>query len=60
MEDKLLDQGELQEYLGMSRFTIWKLQKKDDFPKPIKILTKKKWKRSEIDEYLEKTREKKE
>jgi predicted DNA-binding transcriptional regulator AlpA len=57
MEDKLLDQKELGEYLGMSKVTIWKLQKDSNFPKPVIILTKKKWKRSEIDLYLEGTRE---
>ena len=57
MNDKLLDQKELAEYLGMSKVTVWKLQKEKDFPRPIVILTKKKWKRSEIDEYLERTRE---
>jgi predicted DNA-binding transcriptional regulator AlpA len=58
MEEKLLDQNQLCEYLEVSKFTVWKLQKEKDFPKPVMILSKKKWKRSEIDEYLEKTREK--
>jgi predicted DNA-binding transcriptional regulator AlpA len=45
--------------LGINRVTLWRLQKEDEkFPKPIIILSQKKWKKSEIDEYLEKTREK--
>ncbi len=55
---ELLDQKELGEFLGVSKFIIWQLQKKEDFPKPVKIMSKKKWKKSEIEEYLEKTREK--
>jgi predicted DNA-binding transcriptional regulator AlpA len=57
MEDKLLDQGQLCKYLEVSKFTVWKLQKEKDFPKPVMILSKKKWRKSEIDAYLEKTRE---
>jgi predicted DNA-binding transcriptional regulator AlpA len=56
-EKELLTINELAEHLGVHRCTITKLQKKTDFPKPIMILTQKKWKRSEIDAYLEKTRE---
>jgi predicted DNA-binding transcriptional regulator AlpA len=58
MEDKLLGQQELWEYLGITRAGLYKLQKTDEsFPKPVKVLSLKKWRKSEIDEYLEKTRE---
>jgi excisionase family DNA binding protein len=57
-QKELLTITELAEHLGVHRCTITKLQKNKDFPKPVMILTQKKWKRSEIDAYLEKTREK--
>jgi predicted DNA-binding transcriptional regulator AlpA len=57
MEKEILNIKELCEYLSVTRTTIWRLENEDpNFPKPIKILTQKKWRRSEIDEYLEGTR----
>ena len=58
VEKELLTQNEVAMILGIRRETFWRLQKEESFPKPIMILSQKKWKRSEIDEYLEKTREK--
>lgn len=59
VEKELLTQNEVATILGIRRETFWRLQKEDsNFPKPVMILTQKKWKRSEIDAYLEKTREK--
>jgi predicted DNA-binding transcriptional regulator AlpA len=57
VEKELLTQNEVATIMGIRRETLWRLQKDPNFPKPIMILTQKKWKRSEIDEYLEKTRE---
>ena len=59
VEKELLTQNEITTMLGINRVTLWRLQKEDkNFPKPMIILSQKKWKKSEIDEYLEKTREK--
>jgi predicted DNA-binding transcriptional regulator AlpA len=55
---EILNSKELCQYLSMTRTTLWRLEKEDlNFPKPVMILSQKKWKRSEIDEYLEKTRD---
>ena len=56
MEDKLFDISELIKYLHISRAGFYNLQKKDDFPKPVLVIEKKLWKKSEIDSYLEGTR----
>jgi predicted DNA-binding transcriptional regulator AlpA len=56
MEDKLLDISELSEYLHISRAGFYNLKKKKGFPKPVLVLEKKLWKKSEIDEYLDSTR----
>ena len=58
MNKEILNIKEVCEYLSITRTTLWRLEKEESFPKPIMILSQKKWKRSEIDEYLEKTREK--
>jgi predicted DNA-binding transcriptional regulator AlpA len=56
-DNKLLGQREVWEYLGITRAGLYKLQKTDkNFPKPMIVLSLKKWKRSEIDAYLEGTR----
>jgi predicted DNA-binding transcriptional regulator AlpA len=56
VEKELLTQNEVSVILGINRTTLWKLQKEDAaFPKPIMILTQKKWKRTEIDAYLNRT-----
>lgn len=56
MEDKLFNISELIKYLHISRAGFYNLIKKEEFPKPVLVLEKKLWKKSEIDEYLEKTR----
>ena len=57
--DKYLSIKELCEYLGITRTTFCLMRKTNpDFPKPIKIMASGKWKKSEIDSYLEGTREK--
>jgi predicted DNA-binding transcriptional regulator AlpA len=58
MNKEILNSNEVCEYLSITRTTLWRLEKEPNFPQPVKILSQKKWKRSEIDEYLEKTREK--
>jgi predicted DNA-binding transcriptional regulator AlpA len=56
-DNKLLGQREVWEYLGITRAGFYKLRKTTkDFPKPVKVLSLDKWKRGEIDEYLEQTR----
>jgi predicted DNA-binding transcriptional regulator AlpA len=57
MEDRLFDISELIKYLHISRAGFYNLLKKDNFPKPLLVIEKKLWKKSEIDEYLERTRE---
>jgi predicted DNA-binding transcriptional regulator AlpA len=58
-DNKLLGQQEVWEYLGITRAGLYKLRKTaKDFPKPVKVLSLDKWRKSEIDEYLERTREK--
>lgn len=57
MDKEILSIKEVCEYLSITRTTLWKLEKDEKFPKPVMILSQKKWKRSEIEEYLNKTRE---
>jgi len=50
---------EVMKILGIGRSTLWLwLKNKNDFPKPFKAGRKLRWKLSEIEAYLEKTREK--
>jgi predicted DNA-binding transcriptional regulator AlpA len=60
VEKELLTQNEVSTILGIRRETFYRLQKDPNFPKPIMILSQKKWRKSEIDMYLEGTREKRE
>jgi excisionase family DNA binding protein len=56
MEEKLLSINELCEYLGISRVKLWQLRQDNNFPKPINLGTQQKWKKSEIEAYIESTR----
>jgi excisionase family DNA binding protein len=56
MNRELLTIKELCEYMRISKVTLFRLRKEENFPKPVLSYKKQLWKRSEIDEYLEKTR----
>jgi len=49
---------EVMKILGVGRSTLWLwLKTKDNFPKPFRAGRKLRWKRSEIEAYLETTRQ---
>lgn len=54
--DEYLSPKEVAARLGTSCCGLGKLQKKDDFPKPVMMKSKKKWKRKDIESYIEGTR----
>jgi predicted DNA-binding transcriptional regulator AlpA len=59
MNAELLTIKEVCEYMRISTVTFFRLRKKEEnFPRPVLSNKKKLWKKSEIDEYLERTREK--
>ena len=53
---ELLSIKELAVYLGVNRCLVTKLQKQENFPKPALIMSKKKWKKSDIEAYIESTK----
>ncbi|MDR0580917.1 MAG: helix-turn-helix domain-containing protein [Holosporaceae bacterium] len=54
--DELVTSKEVCEFLKISKVTLWSLEKKEIFPRAILIGKKKRWKRSEIEAYLESAR----
>lgn len=55
MEDRMLRDSEVAEFFAVTRQTIWNWARKSDgFPQPVKIGGTARWKKSEIETYLEK------
>jgi predicted DNA-binding transcriptional regulator AlpA len=57
MDRELLTMKELCEYMRISKVTLFRLRKEESFPKPVLSHKKQLWKRTEIDSYLERTRD---
>lgn len=52
-KDRVINQGELAEFLGVTRVTVWKLEKSGDIPKRKKIPgTRGGWLLSDIIEWI--------
>lgn len=50
--DALLRQRDLMEIMQISRSTLWRVQQRDDFPKPVTLLGCKRWRREELEAWL--------
>ena len=59
-DDALLDIAKVCKYLNLSRSTFHRIRKVGNFPSPYLIGEKQLWRKSDIDAYLEKTRERNE
>lgn len=53
-EDRLLSQDMVLERVGLSRTTVWRLLKADDFPKPVRPTAGRKiaWSARQIDRWI--------
>ena len=51
--EALMRQRDLMEFMNISRATLWRMQRHDDFPKPVILMGCKRWRREEIDLWLE-------
>lgn len=49
----LLRQRDLMEFMSISRATLWRIQKHKDFPKPVIIMGCKRWRREDVEAWLE-------
>tara|TARA_Y100001937_G_scaffold57477_1_gene78798 strand:- start:421 stop:612 length:192 start_codon:yes stop_codon:yes gene_type:complete len=58
-EDKYMNTVELRNYMSVSKATLWRIVKTDDrMPKSYKVGERGvRWKKSEIDQWLEQTRD---
>jgi len=53
----LLRQRDLMEFMNISRATLWRIQRHKDFPKPVIILGCKRWRREDVEIWLEAKKE---
>ncbi len=53
----LLRQRDLMEFMNISRATLWRIQRHKNFPKPVILLGCKRWRREEIEAWLEEKKE---
>lgn len=49
----LLRQRDLMEFMNISRATLWRIQRHKDFPKPVILLGCKRWRRADVETWLE-------
>lgn len=45
------------EFMNISRATLWRIQRHKDFPKPVIILGCKRWRREDVETWLEAKKE---
>ena len=59
VKDRYMNTVELREYMSVSKATLWRIVKTDDqMPKSYKVGERGvRWKKSEIDQWLEQTRD---
>ena len=59
VKDRYMNTVELREYMSVSKATLWRIVKTDDrMPKSYKVGERVvRWKKSEIDQWLEQTRD---
>lgn len=51
--DALLKLRDLMEIMKISRSTLWRVQQREDFPKPMILMGCKRWRREELQEWLD-------
>jgi predicted DNA-binding transcriptional regulator AlpA len=51
--DALLKLRDLLEIMKISRSTLWRVQQQEDFPKPVALLGRKRWRREELQAWLD-------
>ena len=60
VQEKLIDSGEVATLLGVSKHTVWRLEKTADFPRRIQVSERKfGWKLAQINAWLKKKQVKK-
>ena len=57
MKDSLMKRSELMEFMGISPTTFWRLTRQVDFPRPVLVRGMKRWRRDEVDNWLNAGRE---
>lgn len=53
----LLRQDDLMEFMKISRATLWRIRRHKDFPKPVVLLGCKRWRREDVETWLEAKKE---
>ena len=53
----LLRQRDLMEFMNISRATLWRIQRHKNFPKPVILMGCKRWRREEVEAWLDKKKE---
>lgn len=48
----LMRQRDMMEFLRISRSTLWRISRSDDFPKPVILMGMKRWRREELESWL--------
>ena len=51
--DALLKLRDLMEIMKISRSTLWRVQQREDFPKPVSLLGCKRWRYEELKAWLD-------
>jgi predicted DNA-binding transcriptional regulator AlpA len=57
MNVSLMTRSDLMEFLGISPTTLWRLARQADFPRPVLVRGMKRWRRDEVDKWLNAGRE---
>lgn len=53
----MMRQRDLMEFMNISRATLWRMQRQKDFPNPVILMGCKRWRRQEIELWLEAKKE---
>lgn len=48
----LMRQRDMMEFMKISRSTLWRIMRHEDFPKPVVLMGLKRWRREEIETWL--------
>jgi len=48
----LMRQRDMMEFMKVSRSTLWRIMRHEDFPRPVVLLGLKRWRREEIERWL--------
>ena len=48
----LMRQRDMMEFMQISRSTLWRIMRQEDFPKPVVLMGLKRWRREEIETWL--------